>query len=183
MAFLFIDYSQLVDEFKDRISPENYEKFKELSASFSSFKVSGLITERVSGFRLFPPNDETIKLISAWRKHIDSTLRNDAPVIDPLTQLIIHKKRESNSLDSSIIKIKNSGMYGQHALVVLNGGLPTVEMQYLTIGGLQDPIDYSDFGKKNKAQFKTKPQDRIKKITTKQNKPINPLLQSLIDKK
>jgi hypothetical protein len=177
MAFLFIDYSQLVDEFKDRISPENYEKFKELSASFSSFKVSGLITERVSGFRLFPPNDETIKLISAWRKHIDSTIRNDAPVIDPLTQLIIHKKRESNSLDSSIIKIKNSGMYGQHALLVLNGGLPTVEMQYLTIGGS------SDFGKKNKAEFKTKLQDRIKKITTKQNKPINPLLQSLIDKK
>jgi hypothetical protein len=74
-------------------------------------------------------------------------------------------------------------MYGQHALLVLNGGLPTVEMQYLTIGGSQDPIDYSDFGKKNKAQFKTKPQDRIKKITTKQNKSINPLLQSLINKK
>lgn len=183
MTFLFIDHSQLVDEFKDRISPENYEKIKELSASFSSLKVSGLMTEHVSGFRLFPPNHETIKLISGWRKHFNSTLRNDVSDIDPLTQLIIHKKQKSNFLDGSVIKNKNSGMYGQHALLVLNVGLPTVEMQYLITRGSQDPIDYSDFGKKNKAEFKTKPQDRIKKITTKQNKSINPLLQSLINKK
>lgn len=184
MKFSFLDYNDLLDnKYKYEFSPELYDKFTEMAGTFSSVKTIQL--DQISKISLTPPNAETIQLIEAWRQHITLMPKNDVIVIDSLTELDSVQKMKSSSLDGSAIKIQNSGMYGHHALLVLDGEIPRDKMYVITKGCPPDPNYYSvfnNFGKKNKAEFKTKPQDRIKKITTKEKKSINPLLQSLISK-